>query len=201
MFPKEFIIEDGHVYYRKKPLYKQPLFWTTIAGATVAFIFGILLFLIILGVASSSYSSSYGQESYDDIGSELVTEQEVGQEVELQNGLKFTVQSLELDAGVDLEDFYYDQALIVSIQVKNPTKQSIYFDERDSLLFGTKSSNSDELEAVYTLDNRTYDVALKKKINPGETVKYTLIYGVDPVPNYRLMYEGNVWNFQQEESL
>ena len=38
MFPKEFVIEDGIDYYRKKPLHKQPLFWTTIAGAVISLV-------------------------------------------------------------------------------------------------------------------------------------------------------------------
>ncbi|MDW8576040.1 hypothetical protein Q7V23_09100 [Streptococcus suis] len=33
MQTKDFVVENGQMYYKKKPLYKQPLFWTTIAGA------------------------------------------------------------------------------------------------------------------------------------------------------------------------
>ncbi|MBF0788244.1 hypothetical protein IR123_10190 [Streptococcus sp. 19428wC2_LYSM12] len=200
MFPKEFIIEDGHVYYRKKPLYKQPLFWTTIAGAAVAFILDVL-FLTFLGIASSPYSYSDTYETYENTESGLLLEKEVGQEVKLQNGLELIVQSMEMDTRIDLDDSYYDQALVVKVQVENPTTKALYFDERSSFLFGSQDSDSDEVESVYTLDNRTYDVPLKKKIDPEEKGEYTFIYGVDKASNYRLMYEGNVWNFQREESL
>lgn len=199
MFPKEFIIEDGHIYYRKKPLYKQPLFWTSLAGFTVAFILGLLLFLTVLGLAGSSYASSYMQESYDDLVSDPFMEKEIGQEVELSSGLRLTVQSMELDSKIELDDSDYHQAMVITVEVKNPTEERLYFDEQDSLLFGTQ--DSDEIESVYILDNRTYDGAFKKKINPGETVEYTLIYGVDGASSYHLMYEGNVWDFQREEKL
>lgn len=201
MFPKEFIIEDGHVYYRKKPLHKQPLFWTTIAGAVVSFILGMLLFLTVLGLASSSDSSSYVDSAYDDTLSDWFIEKEIGQEVSLENGLKLTVQSMDLDAKADLDTSYFDIALVVKVQVKNPTKQVLYFDEHNSLLFGTQDGDSEEVDIAYPLDNLTYDANLQKKIAPEETVSYTLFYGVDASPNYRLIYEGNMWNFQQAERL
>lgn len=201
MFPKECIIEDGQVYYRKKALYKQPLFWTTIAGAIVALILGILLFLTVLGIASSSYSDSDIYETYENTRSELFTEKEVGEEVELQMGLMLTVQSMEVDTKIELDDPYYDQALVVKVQVENPTKKALYFDERDSFLLGTQDRYSEEFETIYSLDNRTYDSAWIKKVNPGEKVEYTLIYGVDNIPNYRFIYEENAWNLLQEQRL
>ena len=36
MFEKDFVIEEGVVYHRQKPLHKQALFWTTIAGAVIS---------------------------------------------------------------------------------------------------------------------------------------------------------------------
>ncbi|MBF0779224.1 hypothetical protein [Streptococcus cuniculi] len=201
MFPKEFIVEDGHVYYRKKPLHKQPLFWTTIAGGVVSLILGVLLFVTILVIASSSDSSSYVDSTYDDTVSDLLFEKEIGQEVSLENGLKLTVQSMDLDENADLATSYYDTALVVNVQVNNPTKRVLYFDERSSIVFGTQYSDSEEIDSVYPLDNLTYDANLKKKVAPEETVTYTLFYGVDDSPNYRLIYEENMWNFQQAEKL
>ncbi|MGT2951351.1 hypothetical protein BU202_08535 [Streptococcus cuniculi] len=201
MFPKEFIVEDGHVYYRKKPLYKQPLFWTTIAGGVVSLILGVLLFLTILGIASSSDFSSYVDESYDNRTSDVFSEKEIDQEVSLENGLKLTVQSIDLDEKAELVNSYYDTALVVKIQVKNPTKRVLYFDERSSIVLGTQDSDSEEIDSVYPLDDLTYDANLKKKVAPEEAVTYTLFYGVDDSPNYRLIYEENMWNFQQAEKL
>lgn len=201
MFPKEFIVEDGHVYYRKKPLYKQPLFWTTIAGGVVSLILGLLLFLTILGIASSSDSSSYVDESYDNRTSDFFSEKEIDQEVSLENGLKLTVQSMELDTKIDLDDSYYDQALVVKVQVENPTKEPLYFNEQKGIVGGTQDSASDEFDSVYILDNRTYDVPLKKKLNSEEKASLTLIYGVDEEVHYRFMYEGNVWELVQGEKL
>ena len=43
MFEKEFVIEEGVVYHRQKPLHKQALFWTTIAGAVISVFLGIVV--------------------------------------------------------------------------------------------------------------------------------------------------------------
>ncbi|HEM4051586.1 TPA: hypothetical protein U1W10_001611 [Streptococcus suis] len=45
----------------------------------------------------------------------------------------------------------------------------------------------------FTLDMRTYDVNLPEKVNPGESIKVKLVYGVDQVDNLVFVYEEALW--------
>ena len=80
MFEKDFVIEEGVVYHRQKPLHKQALFWTTIAGAVISVFLGILvlvlLFLIGASEISDSDNNNDGYEYYDDLST--YTDYEVG---------------------------------------------------------------------------------------------------------------------------
>ncbi|MTB63791.1 hypothetical protein GGG87_02030 [Streptococcus sp. zg-86] len=193
MFPKEFIIENGYVYYRKKPLYKQLLFWTTIAGAIMTVLMSVLFTLSLAGW------TDLDEESYLD--DQAVTEHALGQPVELNNGLVMTVDSLDLDSEVALVDDSYPQTVVVKVTVENPTKNPEYFEEKLALVEGVGSDDQDSWIGVYLLDNRTYDTPLKKKIAPGEKEIFTLIYGVAPHTQYRLRYDEDVWMTLQGESL
>ena len=119
MFPKEFVIEDGIVYYRKKPLHKQPLFWTTIAGAVISLVLGtlVLVLLFFIGASEISQSDYNGNinEYYEDLST--YTDYEIGETVEFDDGLKVTVQSMKEDPAVELIETYYANALVVDLVV------------------------------------------------------------------------------------
>ena len=164
MFPKEFVIEDGIVYYRKKPLHKQPLFWTTIVGAVISLVLGtlVLVLLFFIGASEISQSDYNGNinEYYEDLST--YTDYEIGETVEFDDGLKVTVQSMKEDPAVELIETYYANALVVDLVVENIQEEEFYFDEYSFSLYDGDS------EDYLSLDYRTYDVDIPEKLAPGE---------------------------------
>ncbi|HEL1639485.1 TPA: DUF4352 domain-containing protein [Streptococcus suis] len=201
MFPKDFIVEDGIVYYRKKPLYKQPLFWTTVVGAVMTFILGATCFflLIALGVSESdSALSNYDtydsySDSYD--SSDSYTDYEFGETATgYFSEMEVTVLSIEKDKSIELVDDYYSTAIVVTLEVENTTDEDYYFDEYSFSLVDTA------YEDYYHVDNRTFDSAIPQKIKAGEKVKFKLIYGADDVDTVSFRYEDAEWIRNFEDS-
>lgn len=192
MFPKEFIIENGIVYYRKKPLHKQPLFWTSLVAGTLTFFLGIavLLLLLTLGVSEAfSQLSNYDSYSngYNSSGSHTYyTEYEVGETASLTD-LDVTVVSIEKDGTLELVDASYSQALVVTVELENTSDTDYYFDEYAFSLIDPIYEDS------YWLDYRTYDVNIPEKIEVGETLTVKLIYGVDNETSFFLRFEDAEW--------
>ncbi|MGT2799902.1 DUF4352 domain-containing protein [Streptococcus marmotae] len=201
MIPKEWISENGYVYYRKKPLYRQSLFWTTIAGALISCLLGLALVLALVAGRASSWTDTAPNGRDVSLESDYYREQAIGQKVELLNELMLTVDSMEIDTETTLVGMYHTHALVVNITIENPTKIAEYFEEHDAIVEGTGVKDNDAIGNQYWLDNRTYDVPLKKKIDPGEKVQFRLVYGVNPDTQYRFIYDGNVWSLTQGESL
>ena len=197
MFPKEFVIEDGVVYYRKKPLHKQPLFWTTIAGAVISVFLGILvlvlLFLIGASEISDSDNNNDGYEYYDDLST--YTDYEVGETVAFDDGLKVTVQSMKEDPAVELVDTYYANAFVVDLVLENPLEEDYYIDE---YAFSLRDGYS---EAYLDLDYRTYDVNIPEKLAPGEKLNLQLIYGFDEENELIFTYDDASWTLLLSQSL
>ncbi len=197
MFPKEFVIEDGVVYYRKKPLHKQPLFWTTIAGAVISVFLGILvlvlLFLIGASEISDSDNNNDGYEYYDDLST--YTDYEVGETVAFDDGLKVTVQSMKEDPAVELVDTYYANAFVVELVLENPLEEDYYIDE---YAFSLRDGYS---EAYLDLDYRTYDVNIPEKLAPGEKLNLQLIYGFDEENELIFTYDDASWTLLLSQSL
>lgn len=192
MFPKEFIIENGIVYYRKKPLHKQPLFWTTIAGGVLSLVLGIFTILLSLALGASQvfegiesydsdYGSYYGSEDYSSY-----TEYEVGETVSFDD-VDISVLSMERDTSIELVDDSYRQALVVTVELENTSDKDYYFDENDFSLVNRLS------DGFYLLDYRTYDVNIPEKIEAGETVEVELIYGVNQEDSFSLTFEDVAW--------
>lgn len=196
MFPKEFIVEDGIVYYRKKPLHKQPLFWTTVAGAVLSLILGVVtVFSVITLSASQVFSEldTYGDSYYDTSetygGSyDTYTEYQVGDTVSLYSDVDVTVLSMVKDESIELVDTYYTSALVATVKLTNTSDYDYYLDE---YAFGLIDPT---YETYFYLDYRTYDVNIPEKIKPGETVELELIYGVDSETNFSLTFEDVAWN-------
>lgn len=182
---KEFVIEDGQMYYRKKPLYRQPLFWTTIVGLVLTFVLGFTCVVLTLGL---NVSQSRGT-TYPDYLDETLTykEYQIGDKVNFSDGLDVTVTSMEKDDSISLVDDYYSSAYVVVMEVENATDERVYFDEYYFNLIDPTT------QIPYTLDLSTYDVNLVEKLEPGEKINVKLIYGVDDESSFGLVYEEAMW--------
>ncbi|WP_105144276.1 DUF4352 domain-containing protein [Streptococcus suis] len=183
---KDFVVENGQMYYKKKPIFKQPLFWTTLVGAVLSFILGVACLILMTGLSLSGTSDSWDSESYFD-DTKIYTEYQVGDSVDFSDGLQITVTSMGKDDGLTPVDDYYSSAYVVEMDVKNTTEEVIYFDEYYFSLVDPVS------QIPFTLDMRTYDVNLPEKVNPGETIKVKLVYGVDQIDNLAFVYEEALW--------
>lgn len=182
---KDFVIEDGQMYYRKKPLYRQPLFWTTIVGLVLTFVLGFTCVVLTLGL---NVSQSRGT-TYPDYLDETLTykEYQIGDKVNFSDGLDVTVISMGKDDSVSLVDDYYSSAYVVEVEVENATDERVYFDEYYFNLIDQTT------QIPYTLDLSTYDVNLVEKLEPGERINVKLIYGVDDESSFGLVYEEAMW--------
>lgn len=182
---KDFVIEDGQMYYRKKPLYRQPLFWTTIVGLVLTFVLGFTCVVLTLGL---NVSQSRGT-TYPDYLDETLTykEYQIGDKVNFSDGLDVTVTSMEKDDSISLVDDYYSSAYVVEMEVENATDERVYFDEYYFNLIDPTT------QIPYTLDLSTYDVNLVEKLEPGERINVKLIYGVDDESSFGLVYEEAMW--------
>ena len=197
MFPKEFVIEDGVVYYRKKPLHKQPLFWTTIAGGVISLVLGILVLILLFFIGASEINHSdyagNSNEYYEDLST--YTDYEIGETVEFDDGLKVTVQSMKEDSAVELVDTYYSNALVVDLVLENTLEEDYYIDE---YAFSLRDGYS---EAYLDLDYRTYDVNIPEKLAPGEKLNLQLIYGFDEENELIFTYDDASWTLLLSQSL
>ena len=182
---KDFVIEDGQMYYRKKSLYRQPLFWTTIVGLVLTFVLGFTCVVLTLGL---NVSQSRGT-TYPDYLDETLTykEYQIGDKVNFSDGLDVTVTSMEKDDSISLVDDYYSSAYVVEVEVENATDERVYFDEYYFNLIDQTT------QIPYTLDLSTYDVNLVEKLEPGEKINVKLIYGVDDESSFGLVYEEAMW--------
>ena len=182
---KDFVIEDGQMYYRKKPLYRQPLFWTTIVGLVLTFVLGFTCVVLTLGL---NVSQSRGT-TYPDYLDKTLTykEYQIGDKVNFSDGLDVTVTSMGKDDSVSLVDDYYSSAYVVVMEVENATDERVYFDEYYFNLIDPTT------QIPYTLDLSTYDVNLVEKLEPGEKINVKLIYGVDDESSFGLVYEEAMW--------
>ena len=84
-------------------------------------------------------------------------------------------------------DDYYSSAYVVEMEVENATDERVYFDEYYFNLIDQTT------QIPYTLDLSTYDVNLVEKLEPGEKINVKLIYGVDDVSSFGLVYEEAMW--------
>ncbi|HFI0039042.1 TPA: DUF4352 domain-containing protein [Streptococcus suis] len=183
---KDFVVENGQMYYKKKALYRQPLFWSTIVGLVLSFVLGVTCLILMTSLASSEATDDWSSESYFD-NSIVYTEYQVGDSVDFSDGLQITVTSMGKDDSLTLVDDYYNFAYLVEMEVKNPTEEVVYFDEYYFQLVDAGTV------IPYDLDMRTYDVNLPEKVNPGETIKVNLVYGVDQIDNLAFVYEDVMW--------
>ncbi len=197
MFEKDFVIEEGIVYYRQKPLHKQPLFWTSIAGAVISVFLGILVLVLLFYIGASELSNSDytsdGYEYYEDLST--FTNYGIGETVEFDDGLKVTVQSMKEDSAVELVDTYYSNALVVDLVVENTLAEDYYLNE---YAFSLRDGYSED---YLNLDYRTYDVNIPEKLAPGEKLNLKLIYGFDEENELIFTYDDASWTLLLSQSL
>lgn len=197
MFEKDFVIEEGIVYYRQKPLHKQPLFWTSIAGAVISVFLGILVLVLLFFIGASELSNSDytsdGYEYYEDLST--FTNYGIGETVEFDDGLKVTVQSMKEDSAVELVDTYYSNALVVDLVVENTLAEDYYLNE---YAFSLRDGYSED---YLNLDYRTYDVNIPEKLAPGEKLNLKLIYGFDEENELIFTYDDASWTLLLSQSL
>ena len=197
MFEKDFVIEEGIVYYRQKPLHKQPLFWTSIAGAVISVFLGILVLVLLFFIGASELSNSDytsdGYEYYEDLST--FTNYGIGETVEFDDGLKITVQSMKEDSAVELVDTYYSNALVVDLVVENTQEEDYYLNE---YAFSLRDGYSED---YLNLDYRTYDVNIPEKLAPGEKLNLKLIYGFDEEYELIFTYDDASWTLLLSQSL
>lgn len=187
MYIKDFVIENGQIYYRKKPLHTQPLFWTTIAGAILSIIFGVACFILFMGYSGPIESGYWHTESENYRDNITYTEYQVGESVLFPDGMKVTVMSMGKDDQVELVDVSYSAAYVVEMEVENTTEQDIYFDE---YYFGLVDSLTN---SYFGLDMRTYDVNIAEKLKPSEKMTVRLVYGIDDETNISFVYQDAMW--------
>ncbi|MET3644816.1 DUF4352 domain-containing protein [Streptococcus gallinaceus] len=190
MFPKEFIVEDGQVYYRKNPLHRQPLFWTSIAGLVISLLLSVVVGFLLLALGSqtvnefvdehkdTNYETSMDWSEYD--------EYSIGETAELAD-LSIKVESMEVKDADTLVDDSLDKALVVTLTLENTSGEDYYFDEYEFSVYG------DDTSGYYVLDYQTYSKDMPEKIKPGEKVHLTLYYGVDDSDTYRFTYNNVYW--------
>ena len=197
MFEKDFVIEEGVVYHRQKPLHKQALFWTTIAGAVISLVLGTLVLVMLFFIGASEISQSdyngNSNEYYEDLST--YTDYEIGETVEFDDGLKVTVQSMKEDPAVELVETYYANAFVVELVLENPLEEDYYIDE---YAFSLRDGYS---EAYLDLDYRTYDVNIPEKLAPGEKLNLQLIYGFDEENELIFTYDDASWTLLLSQSL
>ncbi|HFU3843926.1 TPA: DUF4352 domain-containing protein [Streptococcus suis] len=183
---KDFVVENGQMYYKKKPFFKQPLFWTSIVGLVLSFVLGITCLFLMTSLSLSDTSDSWSSESYFD-DTVTYTEHQVGERVVFPDGLQITVTSMGKDKEVDLVDPRYTTAYVVEAELENTSEEDLYFDEYYFSLLDPST------HIPYHLDMRTYDVDIAEKIQAGARMTVKLIYGVDEETNFALTYEDAVW--------
>lgn len=186
MFQKEYIIEEGQVYYRKKSLSRQPLFWAALLGWG----FSLILFVIclLLSISLGTYISR------EEARVQLETEAEVsdyvfykvGDQVEIYPDILFTVESLEVDPTISLVDESADQAVVVELTIENQSDDDFLFDEMEAAVT--------DLEGFYyyNIDDSTYETTIPT-VKAGATEKIRLIYAVDEEEMYSFEYDFAVW--------
>lgn len=190
--PKEIQTPEGQIYVLKRPLYKQPLFWTSLVGGLVslalAAVLGLLMFLgLIYSEVDSAYDSSY------------VTQPDhlPGQGVLASNDLEVTVERIYVDDKRSLSDSSRGKAVLVQLTVENTASHSVLFSPYDVMLF-------DQEGEVYVLDASTFDdQSLASNLSAGKRTQLTLIYVGDDEPDksYLVSYEDSVWGEEKGSSL
>lgn len=185
MHIRDFIIENGIIYYRKKPLYRQPLFWTTLVGGLLTIVLGVTTFIFGAGFFASEVYSSYGEEPYYDYESPTGSYTEefgIGETAEIASDVSLTVEKLEKDDSIELVDDTYGQPVLVQVTFQNQSDEDFYIDE---LFFALYDS-----DGYYSyVDLRTYDVNIPEKLAAGESTEMTLYFDSYDSDQYTLIYD------------
>lgn len=192
--PKEITSKEGHIYQLKQPLYRQPLFWTTLISALISLgllLFSVVMIFVTIGLNQENeslrvindYTDAYYQYAND------YTTYPIGEKVEF-DGLNVTVNSISIDKSRKMSDEATGTPVVVKVTFENRGQSSILISPYDFDLYGTD-------DEIYLLDSSTFNNAqIGKNLAVGESVTLELIFdGEDGQDNnYNVTYQQARWN-------
>ena len=162
------ITNDGILYQIKRPLYKQPLFWTTIVSLGLVFILSI----VVVGYKNEHSNQYFGEAAF------------------FRNGAKIIVQSARVDTDRKMSDDATGVAVVVSVRIKNTSNRSLLVSPYDFDLY-------DEKEGLYILDDSTFDNnQIGTNLAPGKEVQFDLVFDGErgDKRSYIVAYEQTKWS-------
>ncbi|MEW4355131.1 DUF4352 domain-containing protein [Streptococcus pneumoniae] len=186
--PKEIITEDGHIYQLKRPIYKQPLFWTTVVGGVI--IVFMALFIAVAAIFGSLYQEELAESSYwnEHLFREELT-YNLGEAHTDTDGLKVTLTGIRVDETRKLLDYPQGTAVVAEVTVENTGSSSALLNVYDFTLSDTDSE-------IYSLDTSTFDSQLlASRLPVGKKITMSLIFEGDKDRDklYRLFYKDASW--------
>ena len=182
--PHEITTPDGHVYRLKQPLYKQPLFWTTIISC-------VMLFCITFMVAGLSIVNLafLGHGTRTEIYQDNYKHHRLGDSVRFENGLKVTVQYIHVDSKERMEGQATGAMITAKVIIENTSSEKLPLNVYDFDL-------QDEMGESYVMDDAIFEAnKIKEELVAGEKVEWKLMYdGEDGSQQpYTLAYDNVRW--------
>ena len=173
--PHEMIDADGNLYQIKKPLHKQPLFWTSVISSGLVIILSLVTVVLLLINFSLSEDSlkingktQTSNRAYDN--KNVHPNHYFGDAVFFQNGTKITVQSAKMDTSKKMSDDATGVAVVVSVRVKNTSNRRILLNPYNFDLYDEKGN-------LYILDGSTFDHSqVGMDLIPGKTISFDLVF-------------------------
>lgn len=189
------ITNDGVLYQIKRPLYKQPLFWTTIVSLGLVFVLSIVVVgLSVLYLSQTEEGMKLNgrtdamYRSYDYKNEH--SNQYFGEAAFFRNGAKIIVQSARVDTDRKMSDDATGVAVVVSVRIKNTSNRSLLVSPYDFDLY-------DEKEGLYILDDSTFDNnQIGTNLAPGKEVQFDLVFDGERGDklSYIVAYEQTKWS-------
>ena len=193
--PHEMIDADGNLYQIKKPLHKQPLFWTNVISFGLALILSlvtVVLLLINFSLSEDGLKIS-GRMDRSNRAYDYKNEHPnhyFGDAAFFRNGAKIIVQSARVDTDRKMSDDATGVAVVVSVRIKNTSNRSLLVSPYDFDLY-------DEKDRLYILDDSTFDNnQIGTNLAPGKEVQFDLVFDGErgDKRSYIVAYEQTKWS-------
>lgn len=182
--PHEITTPDSHIYRLKQPLYKQPLFWTTIVSCVM------LVYMTFMVAGLSIFNFAFlGHGTRAEIYQDNYKHHRLGDSVRFENGLKVTVQYIHVDSKARREGQAPGATITVKVIIENLSSKNLPLNVYDFDL-------QDETRESYVLDDATFDNGkIKEKLAAGEKVEWKLLYTSEDSSqqHYTLTYDNVKW--------
>ena len=182
--PHEIKTPAGHVYRLKQPLYKQPLFWTTIISCVML----VFMTLVVAGLSIFNFAF-LGHGARTAVYQDSYKHHRLGDSVRFENGIKITVQYIHVDSKERIKGQATGATITAKVIIENTSSESLPLNVYDFDL-------QDEMGESYVLDDATFDTAnIKEELAVGEKVEWKLMYdGEDGSQQpYTLAYDNVRW--------